>query len=953
MNYRNLSCMDLLINVDCGRTPTELLVHAVARCSKEVVAHLLQSITGIEITDEILLRVLEKASVEYLLTMLKLLHDYDCDGFHSHITSEVMLAAVSNHFDCNVEHVELLCKRGLGAHLVTEQVFAAAAKLPDGQFVIKILLNATGGRMPVTETIVTAAAGNSVQGIAIIEILLGYAGSEMPLTEAVFIAAAGNETQGKEIIDVLLKAAGGSISVTPDLVAAASRNGKQGSQILETLRDRGVVALTQEMILEACWNSVGVRNNLEILYRKRPGKLRLTELMVMAAIASGPEILRFLLNRHRYSDEAIPLGTSGEFAHGDCKITEFLLLAASQNNPERDPVTVMEILLDHGEPGIIIPNAVLVVAVRSESANNLIPLLLDHKGSLLRISELALISSARHQSCELFMLLLNRAADGMEVTEDILLAAADNTHYGTEIMEAIIRHSPHQLHITETVLVAAAMNNNQNPRLMTTLLQYGRGYIQITESMALAAARCTKGTELMEMLLKWKNPVQYSDRMLESAAGNCLGGKQIVQLLIDHFGPRVRITNAALKVTLGACITFDEKVESLAFLLNHYREDALISEEVFQAAARSDAESPIFLELLETHQRANVEVTETLLRSAVRNCRSRPSPLDFLLPRCHGPSNVTEDVLLAAARAGNDDALVLILENYGAEINISEEVLKATAQHCNIYTVKPLLRHLADDAQITPSVLKAAALNKTYSGVDVLDCLVNQEGQHHITPEIVTAAAANNSCGAEVLSHLISRFPAETRAAVTHDAFLAAVFRANWDVLRILEDFGMFTTPQHNAIAHLYDAARIGDIFIARGTLAAGIYPDHSTREGLTPLSHAVVYRCRKEKDTIVRDLLATGRVDVNSRDCLGRTPLYYAVESYGCHHCSRDPITIQILLDAGARIDLADEFGETPLDLAVRQGKYVVVLLLQRAAQLRGECVDGSQGEIVEHKSR
>ncbi|KAL4902058.1 hypothetical protein BDW74DRAFT_158970 [Aspergillus multicolor] len=61
---------------------------------------------------------------------------------------------------------------------------------------------------------------------------------------------------------------------------------------------------------------------------------------------------------------------------------------------------------------------------------------------------------------------------------------------------------------------------------------------------------------------------------------------------------------------------------------------------------------------------------------------------------------------------------------------------------------------------------------------------------------------------------------------------------------------------------------------------------------------------------------------------------MHHAVNRYDNHPDHKGITAIRILLYAGARVDIADKSGETPLDLARRHGKYLVEHMLLQAAR-------------------
>lgn len=81
--------------------------------------------------------------------------------------------------------------------------------------------------------------------------------------------------------------------------------------------------------------------------------------------------------------------------------------------------------------------------------------------------------------------------------------------------------------------------------------------------------------------------------------------------------------------------------------------------------------------------------------------------------------------------------------------------------------------------------------------------------------------------------------------------------------------------------------------------------------------------------------LLFQAGADIESRSLGGRTPLHFAVDGY-------HPYEIMALLEAGAKPDALDHFGETPLDLAQRnralQGTGVYLHMIKALVRSGGE---------------
>ncbi|KAL1966142.1 hypothetical protein VTN77DRAFT_4890 [Rasamsonia byssochlamydoides] len=82
----------------------------------------------------------------------------------------------------------------------------------------------------------------------------------------------------------------------------------------------------------------------------------------------------------------------------------------------------------------------------------------------------------------------------------------------------------------------------------------------------------------------------------------------------------------------------------------------------------------------------------------------------------------------------------------------------------------------------------------------------------------------------------------------------------------------------------------------------------------------------------LVNVLLATRKVDINSRSKDGQTPLSWAAEK-------RHEAVVKLLLENGANTECKDKFGWTPLSWAARGWNEVVVkLLLENGADIESK---------------
>ena len=97
--------------------------------------------------------------------------------------------------------------------------------------------------------------------------------------------------------------------------------------------------------------------------------------------------------------------------------------------------------------------------------------------------------------------------------------------------------------------------------------------------------------------------------------------------------------------------------------------------------------------------------------------------------------------------------------------------------------------------------------------------------------------------------------------------------------------------------------------------------------EGRTPL----LYASRSGHKAIVQLLLEKG-ADIEAKDCNGQTPLSCAAEA-------RHEATVQLLLEKGADIESKEHYSQTPLSQAAQFGHEAIVqLLLQKGADIESK---------------
>ncbi|GAB1197569.1 hypothetical protein APSETT444_006866 [Aspergillus pseudonomiae] len=139
---------------------------------------------------------------------------------------------------------------------------------------------------------------------------------------------------------------------------------------------------------------------------------------------------------------------------------------------------------------------------------------------------------------------------------------------------------------------------------------------------------------------------------------------------------------------------------------------------------------------------------------------------------------------------------------------------------------------------------------------------------------------------------------------------------------------------------------------MARMLLTRGANPNSRDRHGRTPLSWATNIEWQDCRDgiapTIVPLLLEADGVDIDSRDTWGRTPLFWALLSAiylvgAPEMVDMYEVSIQLLLEHGARVGNRDESGRTPIFYAAMVKRAALVqMFLEKGAEPDCKDADG-----------
>lgn len=157
-------------------------------------------------------------------------------------------------------------------------------------------------------------------------------------------------------------------------------------------------------------------------------------------------------------------------------------------------------------------------------------------------------------------------------------------------------------------------------------------------------------------------------------------------------------------------------------------------------------------------------------------------------------------------------------------------------------------------------------------------------------------------------------------------------------------DHDIVNIPTDDKETALTIAAKFGHEAVVRLLLETpGVEVDTRDEPGRTPLSYAAEHG----SEVVVKLLLDTKGVGVNSKDDLGRAPLAYAAQN------GRDAVVELLLHAEGVKVNLKDKSGRTPLSHAAENGTDGVIRLLLGAVGMKPDLKDKSGRTPLSYAAR
>ncbi|KAK3346892.1 heterokaryon incompatibility protein-domain-containing protein [Lasiosphaeria hispida] len=235
--------------------------------------------------------------------------------------------------------------------------------------------------------------------------------------------------------------------------------------------------------------------------------------------------------------------------------------------------------------------------------------LLGRRGDYAQITEEGMVRIATSFDQQVMTLLLDQRGTEVKITEEVVKAAARNGSSGKEVMTLLL--DQHGIEITVTPKLVETLARSFNMSIMKRLLNQCGTEVKITEEVVKAAAgNGSSGKEVMTLLLDQRGTeVKITEEVVKAAAGNGSSGKEVMKLLLDQRGTEVKITEEVVKAAAG-----NQSKEVMTLLLDRRGTEVKITEEVVKAAAGNESVGYEVIKLL--HRTIGIKVTAGMIEAA-------------------------------------------------------------------------------------------------------------------------------------------------------------------------------------------------------------------------------------------------------------------------------------------------------------------------------------------------
>ncbi|KAL3451722.1 hypothetical protein BJX65DRAFT_223896 [Aspergillus insuetus] len=802
------------------------------------------------------------------------------------VFTKLAIMGMAQDMDKAVTVMGILARAEVEVHFVDDAVEEAMKSL-SAPAVAPLLSHLSRCSKKVPEIAVHAAAAWSGQyGNDVVRLLLDHLGEDFPATELIIEAIAKN--LDGQVMKRLLDLHGRSIHSTPELICEIANNEHYALEVLDVLLQytEADVTINDDAIVNAAANTLNGTALIRHFLSLESARLEITETAVAAvARASDAPMLRLMLDSWRR----------------DGQLPETVLENAVQN--KQHGTDLVQLLLAWYGPEIQFTSDVVNLAAGNEACGDgVMTLLLDHT-KFLPLTSNTINVAAANKSCgrSLMSLFLDYNKD-LVLTDTTMVNIAANPVAALAIFELLFERRPHNFPVRTTVLKEVASNEDHGLAIMEKLLDKRRNDIRITPEVLVCAAGNPKcGPAMTRLLLKC--PHSFQSLLTEDVLIAAVSNSQ------------------------------DSQEEVLTALLKHQQWDCIpLTTRVLEAMC-----SPAKLTALLRLSPPELPFTEAMVL-AVMGSYNDPEKRTTCLMAYRGTDiPLTKQLLLALLdRRYNHEVVRFLLRRRAEDFPVADDVLESIVHACDADIVACFLDLKGEPIQVTQGHLQAAIRNWNH-GPEILEVLLEHQGDILLTEEVVLDAATESINGLEVLEILFKRYG--DKVPVTDKVIAAAVqascFTGEGNLCLLLKHGGQGISLTAEIVRNVFwsDTKRrrvLSPLFRGVGRITEGaacalmrdfgpedvsrVLDECGERVPVTPMVIQAATENRQEhRDAIIRMLLSRGF------DWVANKEIHLTI----LRHCTAE---IAGLLLGGTDITMNEE---TVLALIAEAHESVVQLLI------------------------
>ncbi|KAJ5116138.1 heterokaryon incompatibility protein-domain-containing protein [Penicillium angulare] len=344
------------------------------------------------------------------------------------------------------------------------------------------------------------------------------------------------------------------------------------------------------------------------------------------------------------------------------------------------------------------------LGVGSFFGEELMPILLEHRGENLPVSEEVVKRAAGHPGAygpNIMKLLFEHRKESLPVSEDVVKEAAGNIgEYGPEIMEILFKQRGKTLPVSKDVVKAVfGKSVRYGSKMLEVLFKQRRDNLPISKDVVKAAVGIPGeyGLGIMEVLFKYRgNNLPVSMDVVKAAARNSGEyGPKMMEMLFKYRGETLPVPEGVVKAAARSSGNY--RLEMIEVLLRHRGKDVPISEDVVEIVAGlySREEGPKIMELLFQERKGDLPITEKVVKAAASNPGPHAPEMMEVLFKHRGESLPVSDQIVGVA-ANNPgpysaEMLEVLFKHRGRSLKITDEVIKAVEEDPEIMEL--VLKH--------------------------------------------------------------------------------------------------------------------------------------------------------------------------------------------------------------------------------------------------------------------